>query len=211
MMRAVVRMTLGMYPPWWRHRYGAETTDLTERLLAEPGAHRWRVIASLLSGSMLAWLQLRRIGKYLSPLDSPNEWGMIPHGSHRDLFGNTGLWPRSEAELEPGEVLLGVLDGVAGNRKVLRMPRMALLLGAVYLILALASPPPDPLWGGVLGAATMLVVGLLLKVLTKSYRVAVAVTSRGVVLFHRGITGRTGKMIERMPPVDPELSSLKRR
>ena len=203
-MVRVVRIILGMYPPWWRHRYGAETADLTEQLLDEPEVHRWRLVASLLSGSVLAWLQVRRISSYLSPLESPNEWGMIPRGSHRDLFGNRGLWPRSEAEFEPGERLLGVLDGVVGNWKVARGPRVALVYLVVPLIVWLFSPI-HPLLGFAAGGAIAVVLGLALRAVTHSLNVAVAVTTHGVVIFRRGITGRTGKLIERMPPVSPEL------
>jgi hypothetical protein len=72
MMRSLVRFALASYPPWWRHRYGEETTDLTEQLVAEPGAKRWRVLANLLFGSLRAWLQVRRVGDYLNPESSPN-------------------------------------------------------------------------------------------------------------------------------------------
>ena len=77
-MKAVVRFVLALAPPWWRHRYGPETAELTEELLEEPGAHRLRLLASLLAGSMLAWLQVRRFGDYLRPLSSPNQWGPSP-------------------------------------------------------------------------------------------------------------------------------------
>ncbi len=54
--------------------------------------------------------------------------------------------------------------------------------------------------------ASLLALGLVLRPLTNSYNVSVAVTSHGVVVFRRGVTtGRTGKMIQRMPAVDPEL------
>ncbi len=203
MIQALVRLILGMYPPWWRRKYGAETADLTEQLLADRGTHRWRVLASLLSGSLLAWLQLRRIGDYLQPLSSPNAWGMIPRGSHRDIFGNRGLWPRSEAELEPGEALLGVLDGVVGIRYIANMPMFGVTLLVTYLILA--WPLHLAIWGYVVGSAFYLILGLLLRPLTKSYLVSVAVTSHGVVVFRRAITGRTGRVVQRMPAVEPEL------
>lgn len=203
MMRTVIRIILGMYPPWWRHRYGTETADLTEQLLSEPGAHRWKVVASLLSGSLLAWLQLRRISAYLSPLQSPNEWGAVPRGSHRDIFGNRGLWPRSEAELERGELLLGVLDGNVGNRFVSFMPIWGVVYALIPLVLSVHFRPT--LWANVVVGAGFLIIGLILRPLTQSYYVSVAVTTHGIVLFRRGITGRTGKMIERMPAVDPQL------
>ena len=54
--------------------------------------------------------------------------------------------------------------------------------------------------------AGILLLGLALVPLTKSRNVSVAVTSHGVVVFRRhGISGRTGRMIERMPAVDPRL------
>ena len=203
MMQALVRLILGMYPPWWRRRYGAETTELTEQLLAEPRAHRVRVVGSLLSGSVLAWLQVRRIGDYLSPVSSPNQWGVIPQGSHRDIFGNRGLWPRSEAELEPGEALLGVIDGVVGHRYVAFMPMLGVIWIVIPLVMSLHFRPL--FWEMSVEGALFLAIGLTLRPLTNSYNVSVAVTSHGVVVFRRGITGRTGKMIARMPAVEPEL------
>ena len=211
MIEIMVRCILGIYPPWWKRRYGEESADLAEDLLEEPGAHRWRVIASLLSGSLLAWMQLRRIGDYLKPVSSPNEWGYVPTGSHRDIFGNRGLWPRSEAELEPDEVLLGVVDGLTGSRWIVNMPimGMAYLLGPLAALLverqiASAHSAPIP-WFLLMWGAAFLSLGLVLRPLTNSYNVSVAVTSHGVVVFRRGVTGRTGKMVERMPPVEPEL------
>ncbi|MGP0108615.1 MAG: hypothetical protein ACLPR9_07095 [Acidimicrobiales bacterium] len=206
MIQFIVRFILGLYPPWWKRRYGAENADLTEQLLEEPDAHRWRVVASLLSGSMLAWLQVRRVGDYLNPLSSPNQWGMVPRGSHRDIFGNRGLWPRSEAELEPDEVLLGVIDGVVGNRFVAFMPMEGVIFVVLPLIMSLHFRPFS--WNMPVVGAILLALGLLLRPLTKSYYVSVAVTSHGVVVFRRGITGRTGKMIERMPAVEPEFLKL---
>ncbi len=205
-VRAFIRFVLGIYPPWWRRRYGAETAELSEQLLTEPGARRWRLLAGLLSGSVLAWMQLRRIGDLLSPIESPNPWGMVPRGSHRDLFGNRGLWPRSEAELEPGEELLGVLDGVTGNRFIAHLPMMGVSYIVAPLILSLHFHFLG--WGMLEVGAAFLPLGLLLRPLTTSYDVAVAVTSHGVVVFRRGVTGRTGKMIDRMPAVEPELVSF---
>lgn len=204
MIQAVVRVILGMYPPWWKRRYGDETADLTEQLLADPGTHRFRVLASLLAGSVSAWMQLRRIGDYLQPLSSPNAWGTIPRGSHRDIFGNRGLWPRSEAELEPGEVLLGVLDGSVGNRYIPYMPVHGAVWLVMSLIMALLLHPPM-WWSQPVVGAFFLILGLLLRPLTNSYYVSLAVTSHGIVVFRRGFTGRTGKLIERMPAVEPEL------
>ena len=207
MMRSLVRFALALYPPWWRHRYGEETTDLTEQLFAEPEAKRWRVLASLLFGSLRAWSQVRRVGDYLKPESSPNPWGIIPQGSHRDILGNRGLWPRSEAELEPGEVLLGVLDGVTGNRSIANMPMMGVILIVVPLIISLMYGPIRgySLEMPAMGAA-LLWGGWLLARLTESYNVSVAVTSHGVVVFHRhGLSGRTVRMIERMPAVEPHL------
>jgi len=203
-MKAVVRFVLALAPPWWRHRYGPETAELTEELLEEPGAHRLRLLASLLAGSMLAWLQVRRFGDYLRPLSSPNQWGAIPEGSHRDIFGNRGLWPRSEAALEPGESLLGVIDGVVGNRSVANLPMMGVCFTLAALVMPLLFHGHVVLWS--LGEGVLLLaVGLVLRPLTTSYNISLAVTSSGVVLFHRGYTGRTGKMIGRMPANEPEL------
>ena len=103
---------------------------VTEQLFDEPGAKRLRVLLSLLFGSLMAWSQVRRIGDYLKPQTGPSPWGVIPKGSHRDIFGNRGLWPQSEAELEPGEVLLGVLDGVIGSRQIANMRMTGIIYSA---------------------------------------------------------------------------------
>ena len=61
-------------------------------------------------------------------------------------------------------------------------------------------------WRNLVPGAAFLIVGLALRPLTNSYSVSVAATSRGVVLFQCfDLTNRTGKMIERMPAVNPEL------
>lgn len=215
MIRALARFILAMYPPWWKRRYGAETSELTEQLLAEPGAHQWRVVGSLLTGSMRAWMQLRRISDYLKPVDNPEVWGMIPVGSHRDIFGNRGLWPRSEAELEPGEVLLGVLDGNIGSVTVGRLPGNSLGYTVAYLaytqLLAFmyldgnAHIARSMIWSAITAAAVCLICSVPLRALTKTQNVAVAVTNHGVLIFRRGITGRTGTLIERIPAVSPVL------
>jgi hypothetical protein len=206
-MRSLVRFLLSSYPPWWRRRYGEETADLTWQLLEGSSTKRWRVLTSLLFGSLLAWSQIRRAGDYLRPASSPNLWGIVPQGSHRDLFGNRGLWPRSEAELESDEVLLGVLDGVTGHRFIVTMPTLGVVCILVPLIMTLVLGPIrgySVTWPAM--GAVFLLVGLLLARLTKSYYVSVAVTSHGVVIFRRsGFSGRTGKMIERMSAVEPQL------
>ena len=176
---------------------------MTEELLAEPNARRWKVIASLLFGSMLAWGQIRRVGDYLQPTSCPYPWGYIPQGSHRDIFGNRGLWPRSEAELAKDEVLLGVLDATIGFRYFAFLPWCMSWWLASWLLIELFI-------GGSLrdaaGAGAGMAMALVLRRVTHSAFVAVAVTSHGVVIFRRKFfIGRTGKMIERMPPVDPKL------
>ena len=115
---------------------------MTEQLFDEPGAKRLRVLLSLLFGSLMAWSQVRRIGDYLKPQTGPSPWGVIPKGSHRDIFGNRGLWPQSEAELEPGEVLLGVLDGVIGSRQIanMRMTGIICLLTPLIVIPIVTAP-----------------------------------------------------------------------
>jgi len=116
--------------------------------------------------------------------------GAVPEGSHRDIFGNRGLWPRSEAALEPGESLLGVIDGVVGIRSVARLPMMGVWLTLLALMMPLLFHGPVNLWFLVEGML-FLAGGLVLRPLTKSYDVSLAVTSSGIVLFHRGYTVAT--------------------
>lgn len=207
MMDTLVRVALGSYPPWWRRRYAAETADLTKQLMSDSGASRWRVLISLLFGSIVAWAHVRRIGDYLKPQSSPNAWGMVPQGSHRDIFGNRGLWPHSEEELEPDEVLLGVVDGYVGPKLFASIRRF----GGFYLIFSLMTmlqtgPYGSDPWAVPAIGAVLLVFGSVFVRVTQSYAVAIAVTSRGVAVFRRHpLSGRTGKLIHRMPAVDPQI------
>ena len=52
-MGTVVRVILASYPMWWKERYGTETADLTEDLLADGDARRLRVLVNLAVGSVL--------------------------------------------------------------------------------------------------------------------------------------------------------------
>jgi hypothetical protein len=204
-MRHLVRLILATYPPWWRSRYGDENHELVGELLDEPGARRWRMLGSLLFGSVLAWSQIRRRGDYLKPVASPNPWGAVPLGSHRDLFGNRGLWPRSESELQPGEVLLGVLDGVSGSPSCSRLPYIyaAIVCGSLFGNWITGNPAVNRF--SLMMQAPILVAAILLRTLSRSRFVAVAVTSHGVVIFRRSLFGRTGRSICRMPAVVPML------
>jgi len=51
----------------------------------------------------------------------------------------------------------------------------------------------------------ILVITILLRMVTRSRLVAVAVTSDGVAVFRRSLSGRTGRSICRMPAVVPML------
>ena len=204
-MRHLVHFALSVYPPWWRRRYGEETSDLADELLADPGAHRWRLFGSLLFGSVIAWAQIRRRGDYLRPLSSPNAWGMVPRGSHRDFLGNRGLWPKSESEFEPDEELLGVLDGQVGSRYLNRLPwtYVGMLCVAVVDFLLLPHWPSSRSW--LITSAIFLMAAVTLKKLTGSRLVAVAITSHGILIFRSTVSGRTGRLVCRMPAAAPKL------
>jgi hypothetical protein len=204
-MPRLVRLVLATYPPWWRSRYGQENNELVDELLDDPGARRWWLLGSLLFGSLLAWSQIRRRGDYLKPVSSPNPWGSVPRGSHRDIFGNRGLWPHSESELEPGEVLLGVLDGVRGSPYLSRLPYPYVGGLSVGVFISLTNHHSEYGHNLLIVAATFLVITILLRKMARARFVAVAVTSHGVVVFRRSLSGRTGRSICRMPAVVPML------
>lgn len=69
-MNYLVRFVLGLYPPWWRRRYGKETRELTEELLADPDINKLRTLGSLLFGATTAWTQIKRRADYLQPVAS---------------------------------------------------------------------------------------------------------------------------------------------
>ena len=67
-MGYLVRLLLALYPPWWRQRYGKETRELTQELLADPDAHKLRTLGNLLFGAATAWTQIKRRADYLQPI-----------------------------------------------------------------------------------------------------------------------------------------------
>lgn len=67
-MARVVRFVLSLYPPWWRRRYGKETRELTEELLADPDVDKLRTLGNLLFGATTAWTQIKRRADYLQPV-----------------------------------------------------------------------------------------------------------------------------------------------
>jgi hypothetical protein len=203
---SLTRLLIALYPPWWRRRYAEENIDLAEQVLADPGTKRGRLFLSLLFGAALAWVQVRRLSDYLQPVNDPASWGVIPRGAHRDIFGNRGLWPRSEAQLEPGEELLGVLDGATGRWWIARLPFFAVFAVIVQATLAWIFIDPRQSVVDLLLGAIILPISLVVARRTHSRYVSVAVTSYGIVVFRRHLlSGRTGRMIQRMPAVDPKL------
>jgi hypothetical protein len=69
-MDYLVRFVLGLYPSWWRKRYGKETQEVTEELLADPDTNKVRILGSLLFGATTAWFQIRRRATYLQPVSA---------------------------------------------------------------------------------------------------------------------------------------------
>jgi hypothetical protein len=90
-MRFLIRFVLGLYPPWWRKRYGKETQELTEELLADPETKKWQTLGSLLIGAMTAWSQVKRRAAYLQPVSAsgpsmdPVHFQSNPKGSGRSI------------------------------------------------------------------------------------------------------------------------------
>ena len=210
-MDTLVRSILASYPRWWRERYGAEVAELTADLLAEPGRSSWRFLANLVLGVVLAWAQIGRRAHRLVPLSGPNPWGTIPAGGHCDVFFNKGLSVHSGDALEPDEVLLGVMDGWRGSSFIDGLP----VTGLVFLVVGLptyllmSSPATRTgrsvlelvaTWGAVIA------VGSLLRWMTSSRSVSVAVTNKGLVVLRRSrLTSITGAVIERLPAAYPVL------
>jgi hypothetical protein len=81
-MPTLVRFVLRLYPPGWRRRYGEESRELTEQLLADPDTKKLRTIAGLLLGTVPAWFHLRWHVGYLQPAvpTGPPVFSPNPHG-----------------------------------------------------------------------------------------------------------------------------------
>jgi len=72
-MSWLVRLILGLYPPWWRKRYGKESQELTAELLADPGGKKLRTLGSLFFGATTAWFQSKPKAHYLQPVSAGGE------------------------------------------------------------------------------------------------------------------------------------------
>ena len=205
-MGTAVRVVLASYPMWWKERYGAETLDLTEDLLADGDARRLRVLLNLAVGSALAWVHYRRPERRRQ--FAGTAWGPVPDGGHRDVFGNRGLSPRSLEDLDPHETVLGVIDGWRGSPFLATYPLCIVLLIVASLVVGLVSPH-----GGlplnsvqILTWSALLAVTLVGKVLTSSAPVAIAVTSNGLAVFRmRTITRCRGSILLRLPAAPPSV------
>jgi hypothetical protein len=205
-MHASVRVVLASYPRWWKDRYGSETADLTEDLLADDDAHYLRVLVNLAVGSVLAWAHYRRPAR---PRMAMTPWGPVPDGGHRDAFGNRGLSPRSLQELEPGESVLGVMDAWKGSRLLATFPFSLVVLLVTWPLFTLLHPHgftdsgdwiAPAMWSGLLAGC------LVAKFLTSSTAVVIAVTSNGLAVFRmRGFTWRTDRLMMRLPAAAPRL------
>jgi hypothetical protein len=205
-MGTVVRVILASYPMWWKERYGTETADLTEDLLADGDARRLRVLVNLAVGSVLAWAHYRRSDR--RPRFAGTLWGPVPDGGHRDIFGNRGLAPGSLDDLDPDETVLGVIDGWRGSPFLATFPPTMVLAIAFSLLLDLVflhgslrfSSVQLVMW------SAMLVVTLVGKVLTSSATITIAVTSNGLAVFRMGMfTRRTGSLVMRLPAAPPSV------
>jgi len=205
-MGRAVRIALASYPMWWKERYGAETSDLTEDLLADDDARHVRVFLNLAVGSVLAWVHYRRPDR--RPRFAGTPWGPVPDGGHRDVFGNRGLSPRSLEELDPDETVLGVIDGWRGSPFLAAYPLTMALLILVSLLVGLVLRHGAPRFDSVqiLTWSALLAVTLAAKVLTSSATVAIAVTSNGLVVFRmRTFTRCSGSIVLRLPAAPPTV------
>jgi len=205
-MGTAVRLILASYPMWWKERYGVETADLTEDLLADDDARYLRVLLNLAVGSVLAWVHYRRPDR--RPQFAGTTWGPVPDGGHRDVFGNRGLSPRSLEDLDPHETVLGVIDGWRGSPFLASYPLCLVLMIVASLVVGLVSP-----LGGlqlssvqILTWSALLAVTLAARVLTSSAPVAIAVTSNGLAVFRmRTITRCSGSIVMRLPATPPSV------
>lgn len=80
-MDYLVRFVLGLYPSWWRKRYGKETQEVTEELLADPDTNKVRILGSLLFGATTAWSHIRRRATYLQPVGAGGPPVLPAHSS----------------------------------------------------------------------------------------------------------------------------------
>ena len=206
-MGTAVRCILASYPMWWKERYGAETADLTEDLLADDDARQLLVLLNLAMGSVLAWARYRRPDR--GPRFAGTLWGPVPDGGHRDIFGNRGLTPGSLRDLEPEEAVLGVIDGWRGSPFLATYPPTMALVIAFSLFLDLVFPRREFRLDSVqlLMWSALLAVTLVGKLLTSSAAVTIAVTSNGLAIFRMGMfTRRTGSMVMRLPGAPPSVA-----
>jgi hypothetical protein len=204
-MGAAVRVVLASYPMWWKERYGAETAELTEDLLADDSVRYLQVLVNLAVGSALAWAHYRRPDR--RPQFAGTPWGPVPDGGHRDIFGNRGLSPRSLEQLEPGETVLGVIDGWQGSPFLASYPLTLLLLIIIF------SGSDLVLHAGLryttfqlVPLVVLLAVCLVAKIVTSSCPIAIAVTSNGLAIFRmRTFTRRSDAIVRRLPAAPPAV------
>ncbi len=72
-MNYLVRFVLSLYPPWWRERYGKETQELTEQLLADPDANKVRTCPHFVRIQVGQQLLCRSLGLFAIPLSPPGQ------------------------------------------------------------------------------------------------------------------------------------------
>jgi hypothetical protein len=203
-MEAVVRLVLATYPMWWKERYGAETAELTEDLLADDGARHLRVLLNLVVGSVVAWVHYRRPAR--RPQLAGGPWGQVPDGGHRDVFGNRGLSARSLQDLEPDEVVLGVIDGWRRSPFLANYPPILVVMVVTMALTGTVvfHATPHVLLAQVLPLVVLLAVGQTAKVLTSSAPVAIAVTSSGLAVYRmRTYSRRSRGIVTRLPAAPP--------
>ena len=210
-MPNIVRWILTAYPRWWRDRYGDETTDLTTELLGDPGVRSWRVMVNLAFGVLPAWSQHARRCRRILPVAGTTPWGVVPNGGHRDMYFNSGLSVRSGGALDDDEVLLGVIDGWHGSPLIDQLPVIAAISLAMAILVPLLFGIPSPVSTASLGTyapwVALLVIGTVLRRVTSSRSVALAVTNKGLVVLQRSrLSYTTGRVIERLPASRPNIS-----
>jgi hypothetical protein len=208
-MNTCIRLALASFPRWWKERYGTETAQLTEDVLADEASNRLRVLSDLTAGSIMAWAHYRR-PQNLQRLAGGSPWGTVPDGGHRDLFGNRGLSPRSRQDLEPGEVVLSVFDGWRGSPILSNLPVVCGSTLITWLLMG-AFNVSGRSWTvqirvDVLVNFALFVTSAIVRHVTKSGTVSIAVTTEGLAIFRmRPLTNRTAELVRRMPAAPPTV------
>ena len=152
-MHYLVRFVLRLYPPWWRRRYGEESQELTEQLLADPDTKMVRTLGSLLFGATTAWSRTKRRADYPQPVSAggppvlpPSLHDLSTASSKRRRFAVAAIllaFSPSAVLLIPylGEFVGLAIPSAIGELISLASAPLAITFGAFALV-GRGGPPP---------------------------------------------------------------------